>query len=123
MPTGGMALSSRSATRRDRADDVGTDRLGADGVDEIADHGQGDIGLEKGGAYLAQGGVDIGLAQRTAPAQAVENVSQSFAQTLEHVCPIVPVAVCPNTYRADARAFADRRSPPGGTLSAWPVRT
>ena len=70
--------------RRDRADDVGADRLGPDLVDELADDGQGHVGFEQGGADLAQGRVDIGLGERTAPAQLVEYVAQTFAQTFEH---------------------------------------
>src|SRR6185295_6007569 len=98
--------------RRDRADDVGADRLGADPVDELADDRQGHVGFEEGRADLAQGRVDIGLGERTAPAKLVEYVTQTFAQTLEHLARRPYVR--PNTYRADARTFADQRSSPTG---------
>ena len=76
--------------------------------------GQRHVGLEQGRAHFAQRGVDIGFRERTAPAQPVEHIAQTFAQTFEHP---VPHSVRPNRYRADARTFADQRSSPtGGTV-------
>jgi hypothetical protein len=97
--------------RRDRANDIGADRLGAYRIDELADDGQGYVGFEQGSADLAQGRVDIGFGERTAPAKLVENVAQTFAETLEHA---FHNSVCPNENRADARTFADQRSSPKG---------
>ena len=92
--------------------------LRPDLVDELADDGQGDVGLEQGRAHLAQGRVDIGLGKRTAPPQLVEYVAQTLAQTLEHRAPVRS-----KTYRADARTFADQRSSPKGepSKSARPI--
>ena len=70
--------------RRDRADDIGADRLGPHRIDELAHDGQRHVGFEQGGADLAQGRVDIGFGERTAPAKLVEYVAQTFAETLEH---------------------------------------
>ena len=91
---------------------VGADRLGPHFVDELADDREGDVGLEQRRAHFAQGGIDIGLGQRSAPPQPVENVAQSFAQTFEHACR--QPYVRPNENRADARTFADQRSSPTG---------
>ena len=104
--------------RRDRADDVGADRLRPDLVDELADDRQGDVGFEQGGPHLAQGRVDIGLGQRTTPPKLVENIAQTLAKTLEHRAPVRS-----KTYRADARTFADQRSSPKGEpcKSARPI--
>ncbi len=126
-----MALRSRSATeppsisdqvvvddlddhlaRRDRADDVGADRLGAHRIDELADDGQGYVGFEQGGADLTQGRVDIGLGERTAPTKLVEYVTRRLLRPSN--ISLVDLTVRPNTYRADARTFADQRSSPKG---------
>ena len=53
---------------RDRADDIGADRARAHPVDEIRDDRQRDIGLDQRGADILQRLLDIGLAERTAPA-------------------------------------------------------
>jgi hypothetical protein len=97
--------------RRDRADHIGADRLGTYRIDELAHDGQRHVGLEQGGPDLAQGRVDVGLGERTAPAKLVEDVAQTFAETLEHA---VHNSVRPNENRADARTFADQRSSPKG---------
>ena len=100
--------------RRDRADDVGADRLGPHLVDELADDGQGDVGLEQGRAHLAQGGVDIGFGERTAPAQLVEYIAQTFAQTFEHpfVTPFAQTDIAP--MREPSRISG--APPTGGTI-------
>jgi len=54
--------------RRDRADDIGADRARAHPVDETLDHRQRDVGLDQRGADVLQRLLDIGLAERTAPA-------------------------------------------------------
>ena len=53
-------------------------------VDEGAHHVERDVGLEQRAAHLAQRGVDVGLGQRAAPRQAVENAAEPFGQTVEH---------------------------------------
>ena len=54
---------------------------------EVLDHRQGDIGLEQGHAHLAQGHIDIGLAQRAAARQPAEYLAKSFRQPIEHRFP------------------------------------
>jgi hypothetical protein len=76
--------------RRDRADDVCADCLGADGVDEFAHDGQRHVGFEERGANFTQGRVDVGLGERTASPKLVEYVAQTFAQTFEHLTPHPP---------------------------------
>ena len=107
--------------RRDRADDVGADRLGPHPVDELADDRQGHVGFEQGGADLAQGRIDIGLGERTAPAKLVEDVTQTFAQTLEH-----PARLTLRSPKHVSRRCANLRGsaelPDGGTIkSARPI--
>ena len=70
----------------DRAQHLLADRLGAGLLDELLDHGKGDIGLQEGDADFPHGGRDIGLGKRTAPLQAVEYVLEPGLQTVEHRC-------------------------------------
>ena len=70
---------------RHRLDDALADRAFAHLGDEVLDHRQRDVGLEQGDAHFAHRLVDIGLRQRTAPGQLVEDAAQSFLQLLEHV--------------------------------------
>ena len=113
--------------RRDRADDVGADCLGTDRIDEITDDRQRHVGLEQGGADLAQGRVDIGLGERTTPPQLVEYVAQTFTEAFEHPSfnsarKLAKKPVRPNENRADARTFADQRnSPSQATKAGEPV--
>src|SRR3546814_650194 len=60
------------------------DRLLAHRGNEVLDHGQRHVGLEQHHAHLAQGRVDVGLAEGAAPGQAIEDVAEALAQALEH---------------------------------------
>ena len=73
----------------------------ADVGDEVLHHGQGDVGVQQGEADLAQGVGDVGLVQRAAAAQAVEDAGETAGKAFEHADP--------NTIRAGARTLADRR--------------
>ena len=73
----------------------------ADLGDEVLDHGQRHVGIQQREADLAQGVVHVGLAQRAAAAQAVEDAGEFSRKAFEHANP--------NTLRAGARTFADRR--------------
>ena len=64
--------------RRDRADDFGADGAAADLVGEGADDIERHVGLDQRAAHLAHRLVDIGLAQRTAPGELVENAGKAF---------------------------------------------
>ncbi len=46
-------------------------------LDEILDHGQGDIGFQKRHADLAQRGIDVLFRQGTAPGQSVEYAAEA----------------------------------------------
>ena len=73
--------------RRDRAEHLLADRLLGRLVDELADHRQGDVGLEQGDPHLAHRGPDVGLVERAAAAQPVEDGAEAVAQTVEHALP------------------------------------
>ena len=67
----------------------GAQHLGADGAfadlgDEVAHHRQGHVGVEQGEADFAQRFGDVGLAQRAAAAQAVEDAGELVGQGFEH---------------------------------------
>src|SRR6185312_6126756 len=70
--------------RRDRAQHLLADRLLGRAVDELAHDRQGDIGLEQGDADFAHRAAHVGLIERAAAAQAVEDAAQTIAQALEH---------------------------------------
>src|SRR5205823_10387308 len=76
---------------------------------------QRDIGFEQGDADFAQCGRDVVLAQRTAPAQAVEDLVEPVAQTIEHR------AATPERKQAGARNSRTGRLPErwasGGALT------
>jgi hypothetical protein len=40
-------------------------------------HRQGDIGVDQGGAHFGQGGIDIGFAERAAPAKLIEHAAKA----------------------------------------------
>ena len=61
---------------RDRADDVFADGARAHLVDEVLHHRQRHVGLDQGGAHFGQGGIDIGLGERAAPAKLVEDAAR-----------------------------------------------
>ena len=70
--------------RRDRAQDVLADRLLGRLVDELARHGQRDVGFEQRDAHLAHRRTHVCLGQRTPAAKAVEDTAKSIAQAFEH---------------------------------------
>ena len=69
-----------------RLDNGGADRLLADPLGEVSDHVERDVGLEQRAAHLAHRGVDIGLAQRAAAGQPIENATKLFRQIVEQCC-------------------------------------
>ena len=81
--------------------------------DEILHHRQRDIGLEQRDAHLAQGRVDIGLAQRAAPRQPSEDIAQPFGQPLEHQ---IPMAKTAQNTKAPVRETRGRTGPLGAKL-------
>ena len=93
--------------RRDGADDVFADGLGAHGLDEVFDDGQRHVGIDQGAADLAQALIDIGFGERAAPAELVEDPAEAGLQTVEHAStfgpPIVP----------------KHENPRGRTCAAW----
>ena len=79
---------------------------GADLVDEVLDHRQGDIGLDQGGADFAQGGVHIGFGQGAAAAELVEDATQAGLQTFKQI------PITPSSYAVIPTGFA-----PGGATA------
>ena len=61
--------------------------LGLHLVGEGAHHVERDVGFEQRAAHLAQRGVDVGLRQRAAPGEPVENAAKPFRQRVEHAFP------------------------------------
>jgi hypothetical protein len=53
-------------------------------ANEIARHGQRDIGFQQRHAHLAQGGLDVVLAQRALLGQPVEDAREAFGKRFEH---------------------------------------
>ena len=94
----------------DRLDDGGTDRLFADAIGKASDDVERDVGFEQRAAHLAHRGVDIGLRERTAPRQPIENATKLFRQIVEQCrCPLFserPLAGERPDAFADANTFA-----------------
>ena len=65
---------------RDRLDDFDADRALLHLIDKGARHVERDVGLEQRAADLAQRRIDIGLRQRAAPRQAIEDAAKPFRQ-------------------------------------------
>ncbi len=53
-------------------------------ADELAHHGQRDVGFQQGQSDLARGGVDIGVGQPTLAAQARQGTGQPVGQGFKH---------------------------------------
>ena len=70
--------------RRDRLDHRDADRVLPHLLDEGAHDVERDVGFEQRAAHLAQRRVDVGLGQRAAPRQAIENSAKPFRQIVEH---------------------------------------
>ena len=73
--------------RSDRAQNLLADRLLGRLVDELAHHRQRHVGLEQGDPDLAHRPAHVGLGQRAAAAQPVEDGAEAVAQTVEHALP------------------------------------
>jgi hypothetical protein len=58
----------------ERQQRLGADRLRLHAGHQVAGDLEVDVGLEQGDAHLAQGGLDVGLGQLAAAAEAVEDV-------------------------------------------------
>ena len=69
---------------RDAPQHLLADRALADRADEILDHRERYAGLEQGDANVAQRRLDVGLAQRAAALQPIEDVAKTAGQALEH---------------------------------------
>ena len=72
---------------RHRLDDGGADGLLAHLVGERAHDFERDVGLEQRAAHLAHGRVDVGLGERAAARQPIQNAAKLFRQIVEHVGP------------------------------------
>ena len=78
---------------RHRLDHGGADRLLANFFGKTSDHVERDVGLQQRAAHLAHRGIDVGLGQRPAPGQPIENATKFFRQIVEHFsCP----SCCPH---------------------------
>ncbi len=76
----------------DRLDHGSANRLLADFLGKTSDHVERDVGLEQRAPHLAHRRIDVGLRQRPAPRQPIENATKLFRQIVEHFrCPL-PVA-------------------------------
>ena len=69
---------------RDRLDHGGADRLLADLLGKGTHHVERDVGLQQRAAHLAHRRIDVGLAERAAPRQPVQNAAKLFRQVVEH---------------------------------------
>ena len=70
---------------RHRLDHGSADRLLANFFGKTSDHVERDVGFQQRAAHLAHCGVDIGLGQRPAPGQPIENATKFFRQIVEHL--------------------------------------
>ena len=61
------------------------DRLDADAVDDVAGDADVDVGVEQGGADLAQHLVDVGLGEPALAAQTLDDAVEAVGQVLEHL--------------------------------------
>ena len=69
---------------RHRFDDLDSDGVAFDLVDEGARHVERDVGFEQRAAHLAQRRIDVGLGERAAPRQAIEDAAEPFGERIEH---------------------------------------
>ena len=96
---------------RDALQHVRADRLLAHVRDEVLDHRERHVRLKQGDPHLAQRGVHIRLAERTAPRQRLEDPAEPAGKTIEHA-PLPPQR---NPRRC--AKLADRRPSSKGGLS------
>jgi hypothetical protein len=68
----------------DRFGHRGAGRLGLHALDEVARHGQGDIGLQQRHAHLAQGGGHVLGLSAPCLGQPVEDAAEALGQGFEH---------------------------------------
>jgi hypothetical protein len=70
--------------RRDRLHDLAADGALLDRLDERAHDLERHVGLDQRAAHLAHRGIDIGLRQRTAAGELVEDAAEPILQGIEH---------------------------------------
>ena len=70
---------------RHRLDDLDADRARFHLVGEGAHHVERDVGFEQRAAHFAQRRIDVGLRQRAAPGEPVEDSAKPFRQRVEQV--------------------------------------
>ena len=63
----------------------------ADAGDDVAGDADVDVGLEQGGADLAQDLVDVGLGQATLAAEPLDDAFEAVGEVVEHARPTLPV--------------------------------
>jgi hypothetical protein len=66
--------------RREAADDLGAERLGAHGVDEVLDHRQRDVRLQQRDAHFAQRFLDVRLRQARFAAKLLDDAREAGRQ-------------------------------------------
>ncbi len=69
---------------RHRFDQLDADRVRLHLLGEGAHHLERYVGLEQGAAHFAQRRIDVGLGQRAAAREPVENAAKPFRQRVEH---------------------------------------
>ena len=109
---------------RDRLDDGGADRFLAHLVGERAHDVERDVGFEQRAAHLAHRRVDIGLAERAAARQPIENAAKPFRQIVEHAVVLSTKHVCARGRTALSGVDLRPQGPVGGSKrslsESWP---
>ena len=70
--------------RRQRAGDLGADRLFPDDVDEVPDHRQRDVGFEQREPHFAQRVLDVVVGEPRLSAQLLDDAGKSLGEIVEH---------------------------------------
>ena len=94
----------------DRLEDLDADRAFLDLVGEGAGDIERHVGLDQRTPHFAQRRLDVGLRQRAAPGQAVEDAVETFGKTVEHRRPSRHSA-CPSVASSSRRSMQ--------RLTAW----
>jgi len=100
--------------RRDRLDHRDADGVLLHLIDERAHHVERDVRLKQRAAHLAHRGIDVGLRQRAAPRQAIENSTKPFRQTVEHAVSAASSAIHKTLSRPRAHRAVGRWPPASG---------
>ncbi len=79
-----MNHAHQRLARRQRADDVRADGLGAHGGDEVLDDRERDVGFEQREAHLAQRVLDVFVGQPRLAAQLLHDAAEPLGQVVEH---------------------------------------